>query len=319
VTTSAVIVGLKCVFPELEMCGGLNRAISIETVPNSIFHALWPAPTSGMSGAPFQKVVDLTFGCLAQVVPERLMACPATETNYAQGGIDPREDTLFDEYILYVWSEGGYGARPDRDNGTFITLFASGSMNQSVELYEQLYPILWERMELVSDSGGAGKWRGGLGDVRTVRLMYGEDAMLSSMGDREDFPAWGLYGGKPGRNQGFVINPGTPEEVSIGVMTTGYDVKRGDFWDYWSGGGGGWGDPLEREPELVLEDVKDGYVSPEGARRDYGVVVNTPGMVYDEWAVDLVATEALRADLRRQASEQSTQTSYPGVCENEAG
>jgi N-methylhydantoinase B len=272
-----------------------------------------------MSGAPFQKVVDLTFGCLAQVVPERLMACPATETNYAQGGIDPREDTLFDEYILYVWSEGGYGARPDRDNGTFITLFASGSMNQSVELYEQLYPILWERMELVSDSGGAGKWRGGLGDVRTVRLMYGEDAMLSSMGDREDFPAWGLYGGKPGRNQGFVINPSTPEEVSIGVMTTGYDVKRGDFWDYWSGGGGGWGDPLEREPELVLEDVKDGYVSPEGARRDYGVVVNTPGMVYDEWAVDQVATEALRADLRRQASEQSTQTSYPGVCGNEAG
>jgi len=304
VTTSGVVVALKCLFAnEVEICAGINRAITIETTPGSIFHALWPAPTSGMSGSSFQKAVDLVFGCFAQVVPERAMACPATETNYVQAGDDPREDSLFDEYILYCWTEGGYGARRESDNGTYITLFASGSMNQSVELYEQLYPIYWQRMELIPDSGGAGRRRGGLGDLRRVSLEYGESATLSSFGDRERFPAWGLDGGGFGRNQGFVVNAGTSDEVSIGVMTTGYEVTRGDFWDYWSGGGGGFGDPLEREPELVLEDVKDGYVTVDGARRDYGVVVNAAGLRYDDWSIDHAATKERRAYVRSGAGD----------------
>jgi N-methylhydantoinase B len=294
VTTSGVINAIKCVYPHLELCAGINRAIEIRTTPGTIFHSRWPSPVSGLSGSAFQKVVDLVFGCFAQIVPERVMACPATETNYVQYGDDPRDDALFDQYILYVWTEGGYGARQARDNGVFMTLFASGSMNQSVELYEQLYPILWERMELVPDSGGPGRQRGGLGDVRRVRLMYGESAVLSSFGDRERFPAWGLFGGKHGRNQGFVVNPGTDREVDIGVMTTGYDVVRGDFWDYWSGGGGGFGDPLERDPRAVLEDVRDGYVTVEGARRDYGVAVVAEGEVYDDWYVDEEETARLR-------------------------
>jgi N-methylhydantoinase B len=306
VTTSGVINAIKCIYPQLELCAGINRAIEIRTTPGSILHSLWPSPTSGLSGSAFQKVVDLVFGCFAEIVPERVMACPATETNYVQYGDDPRDDSLFDQYILYVWTEGGYGARATRDNGVFMTLFASGSMNQSVELYEQLYPIVWERMELVADSGGPGRQRGGLGDVRRVRLAYGETAVLSSFGDRERFPAWGLFGGKHGRNQGFVVNPGTAEEVSIGVMTTGYDVVRGDTWDYWSGGGGGFGDPLERDPANVLEDVKDGYVSVEGARRDYGVIVETQGLVYDAWRVDSEATRILRAEMSAARSGRSS-------------
>jgi N-methylhydantoinase B len=298
VTTSGVMCALKGVFPEIEMCSGINRAIEIRTVPGSIFHALWPVPTSGMSGTSFQKSFDLVLGCLAQVVPERVMACPAAETNYVQAGDDPRDDTLFDDYIFYVWTEGGYGARRDSDNGTYITVFASGTMNQSVEVYEQLYPILWEKMELIADSGGAGRQRGGLGDMRRVRLAYGERGRLSSFGDRERFRPWGLEGGKPGANQGFVINSGTPEEVSIGVMITGYDIKKDDVSDYWSGGGGGFGDPLDRPTDLVLEDVKDGYVSVVGARDDYGVVVETNGLRYDDWRIDEDATDALRSKAR---------------------
>lgn len=305
VTTSGVINAIKSIYPHLELCAGINRAIEIRTTPGSILHSMWPSPTCGLSGSAFQKVVDLVFGCFAEIVPERVMACPATETNYVQYGDDPREDSLFDQYILYVWTEGGYGARATRDNGVFMTLFASGSMNQSVELYEQLYPIVWEQMELVPDSGGPGRQRGGLGDVRRVRLAYGETAALSSFGDRERFPAWGLFGGKHGRNQGFVVNAGSSEEVSIGVMTTGYDVVRDDTWDYWSGGGGGFGDPLERDPAHVLEDVKDGYVSIEGARRDYGVVVQAEGLAYDGWCVDSEATSALRSELIAAASEQA--------------
>jgi N-methylhydantoinase B len=300
VTTSGVICAIKCIYPQIELCAGINRTIEIQTTPGSIFHSEWPSPVSGLSGSAFQKVVDLVFGCFAQIVPERVMACPATETNYVQHGDDPRPDSLFEQYILYVWTEGGYGARQTRDNGVFMTLFASGSMNQSVELYEQLYPIVWEKMELVSDSGGAGRQRGGLGDVRRVRLEYGESAVLSSFGDRERFPAWGLEGGAHGRNQGFVVNLGTEQEIDIGVMTTGHEVQRGDVWDYWSGGGGGFGDPLEREPDLVLEDVKDEYVTPDSARADYGVVVVAEGPVLDAWSVDAEATDALREELRRE-------------------
>lgn len=302
-TTSAVIIALKCVFPQLELCGGINRAITIETRPDSILHALWPAPVGGLSGGPFQKAVDLSFGCLAQFTPERVMACPATETNYVQAGVDPREDAPMPEYIMYCWTEGGYGARIERDNGTYITLFASGSMNQSMELFEQMFPIVWERMELICDSGGAGRTRGGLGDVRRVRLAYGTEAMLSSFGDREKHPAWGLHGGRHGGNQGFVVNPGTPEEANIGVMTTGHDVVQGDFWDFWSGGGGGFGDPSERDPERVLEDVRDGYVSVEGAQRDYGVVIRTPGLRYEDWHVDAEATAQLRESALVDARE----------------
>lgn len=294
VTTSGVINAIKCIWPDLELCAGINRAIEIRTTEGSVFHSRWPAPVSGLSGSAFQKVVDLVFGCFAQVVPERVMACPATETNYVQYGDDPREDALFDQYILYVWTEGGYGARMHSDNGVFMTLFASGSMNQSVELYEQLYPILWEQMELTTDSGGPGRQRGGLGDIRRVRLLYADGAVLSSFGDRERFPAWGLFGGKEGRNQGFVVNPGQDDEVDIGVMTTGHEVKRNDFWDYWSGGGGGFGDPFERDPALVLEDVRDGYVSVEAATREYGVFVVVDGPCYDDWHVDEQATAELR-------------------------
>jgi N-methylhydantoinase B len=300
-TTSGVIIAMKCIYPHLELCAGINRAVEIRTTPGSIFEARWPMPVCGLSASGFQKVVDLIFGCFAQVVPERVMACPASETNYIQHGDDPREDALFPQYILYVWTEGGYGARQRSDNGVFLTLYASGSMNQSIELYEQLYPIVWEEMELVADSGGPGRQRGGLGDNRRVRLQYADAAMLSSFGDRERFPPWGLFGGRPGRNQGFVVNRGQADEASIGVMTTGYEVKRGDYWDYWSGGGGGYGDPLERDPTAVLEDVRDGYVSIEGARRDYGVVVIADDVVFEAWHVDEPATERARNELRSRA------------------
>lgn len=298
VTTSGVVTAIKSIFPELEMCGGINRAIEIKTIPDSIFHALRPAPVSGMSGAPFQRSVDLVYGCMAQIVPERVMACPATETNFVGAGKDLREDTFTEDYIFYVWTEGGYGARHDRDNGTFMTLFASGSMNQSAELYEQLYPVLWERMEFITDSGGPGRQRGGLGDLRRLRLTQTDGASLSSFGDREKHPAWGLFGGKHGGNQGFSINRGTDKQADVGVMTTGHEAESGDFLDYWSGGGGGFGDPLERDPALVLEDVKDDYVSVAAARSEYGVVVLTPGLRYDDWSVDEAATEQERAARR---------------------
>ena len=126
------------------------------------------------------------------------------------------------------------------DNHCFISMYASGSKNQCVEAFEQAYPVLWERFELIPDSGGAGESRGGLGTIRRHRLIN-SDGVISSVGDREKFPTWGLYGGGYGLNQGFIINANTPKENNVGVFVTGYKVKKGDFWHFWSGGGGGYG------------------------------------------------------------------------------
>mgnify|MGYP002713328135 CR=1 FL=1 len=173
---------------------------------------------------------------------------------------------------------------------------ASGSTNQSIEIYELLYPIYWQVMELIPDSGGPGKFRGGLGVNRRVRLEYGNKASTSSFGDRERHAPWGINGGKKGLNHGFVINKGTSREFNAGIMNSGAEIKKGDTYDYWSGGGGGFGDPFTRDPQKVLEEVRDNYVTPAGALRDYGVVVkNTDSLVFAEWTVDLAATQAARS------------------------
>jgi N-methylhydantoinase B len=186
-----------------------------------------------------------------------------------------------------------------KDNFTFISMYASGSKNQCVEAFEQEYPIIWERFELVPDSGGAGRTRGGLGTIRRIRFT-GDEATLSSIGDREKFPAWGLFGGQSALNQGLVVNPGTDKENNIGVYVTGFPVSKNDFWDFWSGGGGGFEDPLSRAPELVLEDVLDGYVTLDGARRDYGVAIRVIDELSLRYEVEAQETKKLREGMSRE-------------------
>ena len=293
-TVSGVIVATKSLFPEVDMCQGINNAIKVVTKPGSVVHALWPAAVCGVGSCAFQKVYDCVQGAFSQAVPDRVMCCGANETNFIlAGGKSERQS----DFIMYCWTEGGYGARKSSDNETFISMYASGSKNQCVEAFEQEYPILWERFELIPDSGGAGKTRGGLGTIRRIKFT-GDDAMLSSIGDRAKFPAWGLYGGLSALNQGLIVNPGSPSEKDIGVYVSGFDVKNGDRWDFWSGGGGGFGDPTTRPPESVLRDLADGYVTLEGARQDYGVVAKLADARNLKYELDLTATESLRAGTR---------------------
>lgn len=301
-TTSALFVGTKAIFPHVPVNEGVYRVIEINAPEGSIVNSKYPAPVVGCQSGAYQKIVNCVFGCFSQLLPDRVVASSPSLVNVCLGGFDTREESPLrgSPYVIYCWTEGGYGARSGRDNSTYLALYASGTKNQPIEVYEQQFPITWEMCELLPDSGGPGQFRGGLGIRRIIR-MDGEVGTTSVMGDGEINAGWGLFGGKPGHGQRLVRNLDTSGEFNIGMFRSGAKVHKGDKIDLWSGGGGGFGDPFKRDPKSVLEDVKDGYVTIDGARRDYGVVIREIDWEALSYEIDDKATAALRSGEKRTA------------------
>jgi N-methylhydantoinase B len=152
--------------------------------------------------------------------------------------------------------------------------------------------MLVERFELIRDSGGAGKYRGGCGIRRDLRLLA-DEGKLTNLSDRQRFAPYGLGGGKPGKLGRTVLNPGPTEEIVHGKQSR--EFAYDDVISFQQSGAGGYGDPLERDPRRVLEDVLDDYVSVEAARREYGVVIVALGA---DLSIDGPATDELRRALR---------------------
>ena len=161
--------------------------------------------------------------------------------------------------------------------------------NTPIESIESDQPLLVERFGLVPDTGGAGEYRGGLGIVREFRVLA-EEATFQLRSDRTNFRPWGVDGGKDGTPTQNILNPGTPDEQELPgkhLMT----LKKGDLYRVIQAGAGGYGDPLNRDPHAVLEDVQQEKLTREYARAEYGVVVG------DDGHLDLPATEALREEM----------------------
>ena len=165
---------------------------------------------------------------------------------------------------------GGTGARWGKDGVSATAFHLSNCKTAPVEIIESEFPTRVERFEIVPDSGGAGTWRGGLGFVRDYRILEGE-VRFSMRTDKHDIAPWACEGGQPGGKGACVINPGTPQEKRLPSRFGDFVLKRGDLLRLERPGGGGMGNPLERDPERVLEDARQGYVSMERARADYGV------------------------------------------------
>jgi N-methylhydantoinase B len=170
--------------------------------------------------------------------------------------------------------------------------WAFNASNIPVEAQEANQPMIVERFELIGDSGGAGTYRGGCGIRRDLRFLA-DEGKLTNLSDRQRFAPYGLCGGKPGRLGRTVLNPGPGEEIVHGKQSR--EFAYGDVISFQQSGAGGYGDPLERDPCRVLEDVLDDYVSVEAARRDYGVVIVARGA---DLSIDGPATDALRRELR---------------------
>ncbi|MDQ0219558.1 hydantoinase B/oxoprolinase family protein [Peribacillus cavernae] len=192
---------------------------------------------------------------------------------------------------------GGSGARPYAD-GTDAVDMVNDAKNLPTEFIEQRYPVVIERVALNLDSGGAGKYRGGMGYVKDIHILT--DGNYVTYVDRTAFNCFGVNGGGPGKPGGTWINPGTPNERLVQFCQEGIPVKAGDIIRVTTPGGGGWGDPLERDVEAVRMDVLRQLVSIEIAEIDYGVVVQKQmqGLVTD-YIVDEEATRLLREQMRK--------------------
>jgi N-methylhydantoinase B len=175
-----------------------------------------------------------------------------------------------------------------------MSLFSPGSRNQPVELHERLFPILLTELEIAQDSAGPGRWRGCPGIRHSYRVLEAE-AVLGVFGDRNRFKPWGVVGGDAGSGQTVFVNRGRPGERELGVLASEEPILPGDVVEVWSSGGGGYGDPRARDPELVLRDVRLGLVSRQAARDVYAVEVVCEDELADHWRIDREATARLRA------------------------
>jgi N-methylhydantoinase B len=177
-------------------------------------------------------------------------------------------------------------------------LYGAGAQNQPIEVHERWYPVLYEQFEVAPDSAGEGRYRGGYGSHR--RWLMRGDAVNSIHGDREEVTPPGVSGGRNGGPNKLVLNAGTDAERNLGMFATNVELKESDTLDFISNGGGGFGNPLEREPEVVLEEVIDGFLSVEKARDVYGVVIEAVDPAVHDWRIDYEASERTRAELARK-------------------
>jgi N-methylhydantoinase B len=287
-TRSYSYAAIKCLTdPYGPMNEGALRPITVKAPEGSFLN---PRPPAG--GGPRAIICYRTFeaviGALARALPARVAAASSHFANPTFGGWDRRRARRFVAYELVL---SGTGARATKD-GCEAMAMAFNAANIPVEAQEATQPIVIERFELIPDSAGAGEFRGGCGLRRDMRFVA-DEGKLTNLSERQRFAPYGLFGGKTGALARTVINPGPDEQIVHGKQSR--EFAYGDVISFQQSGAGGYGDPLDRDPARVLDDVLDEYVSVEAARRDYGVVIAGEGL---DLGVDDAATTALRRTMR---------------------
>ncbi|MDD5646390.1 MAG: hydantoinase B/oxoprolinase family protein [Candidatus Bipolaricaulis sp.] len=288
-TISATRYAFKIVTtPHLPSNEGFFRALRI-VIPDGSFLkpafpaacAMWPTPSS--------TIPDLFLKALAPAIPDQVRGGYFGDSmaNFLYG-MDPKTKKY---YVCAEADAGGYGGKPYEDGESALFSMTLGdTYNVPAEVAEIRYPWRVERFELTQDSGGAGKFRGGLGVQREYRL--GCDAGMTVTADRVLYtPPWGLFGGKPGKTNITVVRRQDGREERWRKISN-LPLAKGDVVSFQGGGGGGYGNPLDRDPAMVADDVANGYVSLESAHSDYGVVLDPETL-----AIDRTATAALRKKL----------------------
>ena len=254
------IIGV--VDPHIPANSGCYRPIRILVELGSLINPVLPAAVAARTNAS-QKVLEAMLKAFSCAVPDRVMAgSHAQVSTFAFSGYDPQRGGQ--RFVFTDVQGGGAGARPDKDAREGQDSHLARFMNTPIEAVELEYPVLIERYELISDSGGAGKYRGSMGLRKDVRMLV-DNVTCARYGDRQKFAPHGLFGGLPGSKGLFLLNPGTSNEEHLKskALTT---LKLNDIVSIKLPGGGGYGNPTEREPELIRQDIRNGNVSLEQAR-----------------------------------------------------
>jgi len=277
--------------PGTDVNSGAFRPLTVITPRGTVVNADPPAPCGGMVEVKY-CVETAVMGALAQALDGRVAGDLKGGGNHCYvGGPDPRTGETF---IFYEYPAGGTGGFDGGDGSNTVRTWTESDMTtlQPIEAVEQLYPVRIESTRLREDSGGPGRWRGGLGLTREVRVLVAS-SRLSVLAEKAVLPPFGVCGGAAGATNRFWVRRGDrPIQPSpLPGKVGGFPIEPGDVVLMESSGGGGFGDPLERDPARVAADLAEGYVTAAGAEREYGVV-------WRAGRVDEIATRARRESLR---------------------
>ncbi len=263
---------------------GAFRPIEVESREGLVTNPLPPSGVTARSQT-MTKIVEAMLKAMSEVVPDRVVAGSHGQACTSSfSGIHPETGKRF-SYIEI--QGGGAGARPGKDGPDGQDLHLGRFMNTPVEAAEIENPVMIERYEFIPDSGGPGKYRGGLSLRRDIRFLA--NVTWARYSDRQKFKPLGLFGGMEGSMGSLIMNPDTPEQKrckSKGVN----QIKAGDLLSIRLPGSGGYGSPVKRDPEAVRWDVINGKISMKSARKDYRVVFD------EEMGVDMEATRTLREE-----------------------
>lgn len=244
---------------------GNMRPIKVTAREGSFFNPRFPAPSGGRAVLQI-RIFDAINGALAKALPGRAMGAFSHWSNPNIGGIDDRTGNPF---VMYDVGLAGYGGRSGKDGVEALSPVMNCS-NIPVEVHETNNPVLIKRLELLPDTGGAGRWRGGCGLRKDVELLNSV-ATLSLLGDRHRFAPYGLFGGESGAKAETILNPDrNPEPLASKEVR---NIVKGDVVSYRLSGAGGYGLPADRDPAAIAEDLAEGYVSAEFAQAKYPRVI----------------------------------------------
>lgn len=277
VATGAVYNGLLHVTdPSIPKNSGCFRPIRVVAPPGQVTNVDYPGPLVAGNTETHPRLANITIGAMSRCVPERAMASEScTGTNFVFGGEHPEYEEYF---ACYDIMSGGWGGRYGHDGNDCVIAINGNCRFNPTEVFETRFPLRVENFEMITDSGGGGQWRGGLGFRRTL-LITTVPITGSQCSDRHEVKPFSLFGGEPGGNGGTLIKRRgdegwhTVKELFNKVSSSKYANVRfepGDRVLLWTPGGGGYGDPKKREPGAVEIDLAEGYVSEAEARRVYG-------------------------------------------------
>jgi N-methylhydantoinase B len=294
-TISATAGALRFILdPAIPNTSGYFRVVEVRAPRASVMNPVEPG-ACGARGITGFRIMDAVHGALAQVVPDRVPAGgEGGNTILSMGGYGER----FEPFVYVDLLSGSRGGAAWGDGAEGVPHPASNVANTPIEMIEHELPIRVEEYGLAADTAGAGKHRGALAQVRELRLLA-ERATLQIRSDKRHHPPHGLAGGNPGAPSWNILNPG-PDEVVLPTLAV-HPIARGDVLRHLQAGGGGWGDPLERDVALVASDVREERITVECALRDYGVVIDSATL-----RVDPEGTERMRAQRMRGASPSTT-------------
>jgi N-methylhydantoinase B len=301
--------------PQILFNDGFYDLIEVRIPEGSLLKPQFPAALSGRTHA-LGRIFDILGGLLGQGTPEFLNAAGFSSSPHLfYSGWDNRPASEGEWFQLFQIGFGGIPGRPLGDGPDGHSLWP-GFTNVPNEFLEKYFPLRIERYSTEPDSGGAGLHRGGNGIHMTYRFLA--DGEIAVHDDRWFVPPWGVNGGHPGMRARKVLERADGTTEIVGNKVEDVPVKEGDLLHYITWGGGGWGDPLDRDPELVGLEIRQGLVTPEGAKH-YGVVADENGVI------DSAATEALRTEIKAKRGELPLFDYGPAIddlrarCEEETG